>query len=173
VLPYGGKPQYMKIFEQDMSLREAIKISNVPIYQELARRIGLERMKANVSKLGYGNAEIGPVVDDFWLKGPLNISAVEQTQFLARLAQGQLPFPADAQAKVREIAQLDKGEDWTLYGKTGWTGSQKPGIGWWVGWVEQGGKVYSFALNINMDNISDAPKRLEVGKASLKALGLM
>lgn len=173
VLPYGGKPQFMTSWEKDMGLREAIKISNVPIYKELARRIGLERMQANVSKLDYGNVEIGSAVDNFWLVGPLKISAVEQTQFLARLAQGQLLFPADAQAKVREIAQLDKGEGWTLYGKTGWTSSQKPGIGWWVGWVEQGGKVYSFALNTNMENISDGPKRLEVGKASLKALGLM
>ena len=31
-----------------MSLRDAIKASNVPVYQELARRIGLERMRANV-----------------------------------------------------------------------------------------------------------------------------
>jgi beta-lactamase class D len=40
VLPYGGKPQPIKAWEHDMGLREAIKISNVPIYQELARRIG-------------------------------------------------------------------------------------------------------------------------------------
>jgi beta-lactamase class D OXA-50 len=174
VLPYGGKPQFMKSWEKDMGLREAIKISNVPIYKELARRIGLERMKANISKLGYGNAEIGSVVDNFWLVGPLKISAVEQTQFLARLAQGQLPVPADAPAKVRDIAQLDKGEGWTLYGKTGWSDMYKPDLGWWVGWVEQSGKVYSFALNIDMpDTAIDGPKRVEIGKASLKALGLM
>ena len=52
VLPYGGKPQRFKAWEHDMSLRDAIKASNVPVYQELARRIGLERMRANVSRLG-------------------------------------------------------------------------------------------------------------------------
>jgi beta-lactamase class D len=41
VLPYGGKPQPFKAWERDMNLRDAIKASNVPIYQELARRIGL------------------------------------------------------------------------------------------------------------------------------------
>ena len=39
VLPYGGKLQRIKEWERDMGLREAIKMSNVPIYQELARRI--------------------------------------------------------------------------------------------------------------------------------------
>ncbi len=52
----------MKEWEHDMGLRDAIKISNVPIYQELARRIGLERMKAGVEKLDYGNKDIGEVV---------------------------------------------------------------------------------------------------------------
>src|SRR4051812_7725084 len=33
ILPYGGKPQRIKEWEHDMGLRDAIKISNVPIYQ--------------------------------------------------------------------------------------------------------------------------------------------
>lgn len=32
VLPYGGKPQPMKARKKDMGLRDAIKVSNVPIY---------------------------------------------------------------------------------------------------------------------------------------------
>lgn len=173
VFPYDGQPQFLKSWERDMGLRDAIKVSNVTVYQALARRIGLPAMQYNVSKLGYGNAEVGQVVDNFWLKGPLKISALEQVQFLARLAQGQLPFSLEHQAKVREISQLEQGDGWTLYGKTGWSTAQTPGIGWWVGWVEQGGKVYSFALNIDMDDLETGPKRIEVGKASLKALGLL
>lgn len=172
VLPYGGKPQPIKAWEKNMGLGDAIKISNVPIYQELARRIGLERMRHNVFRLDFGNGEIGTVVDTFWLLGPLKISAIEQTQFLARLAQGKLPFPKDTQAKVREIVQLDQGSHWTLFGKTGWTGTKKPAIGWWVGWIQKEGRLYSFALNMDMSQITDAPKRIELGKASLKALGL-
>jgi len=81
VLPYGGKPQPFPSREKDMSLREAITISNVPVYQELARRTGLKTMQQNVNKLSYGNMEIGKQVDNFWLVGPLKISAIEQTQF--------------------------------------------------------------------------------------------
>src|SRR5262249_8834098 len=43
IIPYGGRP--FKHWEKDMSMREAIALSAVPIYQELARRIGLERYR--------------------------------------------------------------------------------------------------------------------------------
>ncbi|MGU0886913.1 OXA-50 family oxacillin-hydrolyzing class D beta-lactamase [Pseudomonas aeruginosa] len=174
VLPYGGKPQRFKAWEHDMSLREAIKASNVPVYQELARRIGLERMRANVSRLGYGNAEIGQVVDNFWLVGPLKISAMEQTRFLLRLAQGELPFPTPVQSTVRAMTLLESGPGWELHGKTGWCFDCTPELGWWVGWVKRNERLYGFALNIDMPGgEADIGKRVELGKASLKALGIL
>jgi beta-lactamase class D len=174
VLPYRGHPKpFIKAWEKDMGLREAIVLSNVPIYQELARRIGLERMQDNVSKMDYGNKEIGTTVDIFWLNGPLKISAVEQARFLAKLAQGTLPFPEEFQRSVREITQLDKGPNWTLYGKTGWENAPDPGVGWWVGWVQKDGRVYAFALNMDIQKESDGAKRMELGKASLKALEIL
>lgn len=173
VLPYGGKPQRLKEWEQDMGLRTAIKVSNVPVYQELARRIGIEQMRANIAKLGYGNAEIGDVIDMFWLVGPLKISAIEQTQFLAQLAQDRLPMPKTAMAQVREITQIDRGDGWTIHGKTGWADTYKPALGWWVGWVQKGDRSYCFALNIDMLNDGDAAKRVELGKAALRVLGVL
>jgi beta-lactamase class D len=173
VLPYGGQPQRFKEWERDMGLRTAIRVSNVPVYQELARRTGLERMRTGVAKLDYGNKDIGDVVDRFWLVGPLQISAVEQTQFLARLAQDHLPVPTAVQAQVREIAQLEKGDGWSLYGKTGWADTYDPDIGWWVGWVQKGDRIYCFAMNVDMPNEGDAKKRIALGKESLRVLGVL
>jgi len=173
VLPYGGSPQPFKTWEKDMGLREAIKLSNIAIFQELARRIGLERMRDNVSRMDYGNQAIGAAVDHFWLAGPLEITAVEQSQFLAKLAQGQLPFPRAVQASIREIVLLEEGEGWKLYGKTGWENAPNAGVGWWVGWVEKQGRVYTFALNMDMRNAADAGKRVELGKSALKALAVL
>lgn len=170
VLPYGGKPQPRKEWEHDMGLRGAIKVSNVPVYQELARRIGLERMREGVKKLGYGNGEIGKVVDRFWLDGPLAISAVEQTEFLHRLLTGALPVAPNAMQAVREITLLEKTETYELHGKTGWVGPTPPQIGWWVGWIERGNEVYPFALNFDMKD-GDAAKRIPIGRECLKALG--
>ena len=173
ILPYGGKPQPFKQWENDMGLREAIKISNVPIYQELARRTGLQPMQEDLTRLQYGNGEIGTVVDRFWLDGPLQISAVEQTQFLAQLAQEKLPFPVKAQKDVKAITLLETNAQGELHGKTGWLTSTKPQVGWWVGWVEKQGRVYAFALNMDIRSETDLEKRVALGKAGLKALVVM
>jgi len=172
-LPYGGHPQPIKAWEKDMGLRDAIVISNVPIYQELARRIGLERMRKNILNLGFGNGEIGTNVDSFWLEGPLKVSAIEQTQFLAKLAQGELKLPQNLQNNVREITLIEQGENWTLHAKTGLKNASGQGIGWWVGWVQKRNRIYAFAMNMAIHKASDANKRIELGKASLKAFGIL
>ncbi|MDR1609026.1 MAG: class D beta-lactamase [Deltaproteobacteria bacterium] len=173
ILPWGGWPQPIKAWEKDLSLREAIKVSSVPIFQELARRVGLETLRSKIAELAYGDAEIGQVVDRFWLDGPLKISAVQQARLLARLAKGELPFARENQAATRDIIKLEAGPDWALYGKTGTASRYDPPLGWWVGWVEKGGQVYSFALNIDMPESVDAAKRVDLGRAGLKILGLL
>lgn len=173
VVPYGGKPQPVEAWERDMNMREAIKVSNVPVYQEIARRIGLERMRAMIDRLDYGNREIGAVVDRFWLDGPLAISALEQARFVARLARGDLPVSARSQFIVRDILRLEQAGDAVLYGKTGWLAGTEPSIGWWTGWVDRDGKIYAFALNIDMPSVEDAPKRIAIGRSLLARLGVL
>lgn len=172
IIPYGGKPQPIKSWEQDMGLSDAIKISNVPVYQELARRIGLEVMRSSLVTVGYGNMETGSEVDAFWLKGPLKISAVEQVKFLTRLVTDDLPFPIDVQQTVRDMVKLDQKADRVLYGKTGWTTAPDPDIGWWVGWVTSDNGVYIFALNIDIETKADVAQRVKLGEACLLALGI-
>lgn len=173
VLPYGGGPTYLPQWARDMPLREAIRISNVPVYKELARRIGMPRMREGLRQLDYGNMDAGSVIDAFWLEGPLKISALEQTRFLGRLAQGKLPFPKAAMAAVREIVRQD--DHANLYAKTGWymPDDRKNQIGWWVGWVEKDGKVYAFALNVDITDETVGAKRVPLGKAALQSLGLL
>lgn len=173
ILPYGGKPQPFKIWEQDMSLRKAIKLSNAAIYQELARRIGMEDMQKLVDKLAFGNTELGSSVDTFWLEGPLKISALEQVEFLARFAQNKLPVSSEIQGIVRNMVLMEQGDGWTLYGKTGWQNAPEPGVGWWVGWVVKDQQIFSFALNLDIQEVADSKKRVAIGKASLKALGVL
>ncbi len=172
VLPYGGKPQRFPAWERDMSLREAIKVSNVPIYQELARRIGPERMTAGLAKLDYGNGEIGDTVDRFWLDGPLEISAVEQVEFLRRLAVGDLPVSKEAIAAVQEITLLETKDGLALHGKTGFADVTSPDLGWFVGWVQRGGKIYPFALNIDVPDETFIAKRQPVALECLRRLGV-
>ncbi|QNA88404.1 class D beta-lactamase [Massilia sp. Dwa41.01b] len=173
VLPYGSGPTRRPEWAHDMSLRDAIRISNVPVYQGMARRIGLERMRAGLRTLEYGNMDPGQSVDTFWLDGPLAISAQEQTVFLDRLAQDKLAVPKEAMAAVRYILRQEGREE--LYAKTGW--GSPPGatvdIGWWVGWVKKDGKLYTFALNVDIPDNETGAKRVSLGKAALTALGLL
>jgi beta-lactamase class D len=170
VLPYGGKPQPFKEWEHDMPLREAMKLSAVPIYQELARRIGAEKMAAGVKSLDYGNADTAGAVDHFWLDGPLKISAVEQTAFIRRLIADELPLKKETMQQVRGIVPMETAGDAVIHFKTGWCTATEPNIGWIVGWVERGGKSLPFALNIDMKEMKDAPKRLALVKACLTDL---
>jgi beta-lactamase class D len=177
IIPYGGKPQPFKQWEKDMSMREAIALSAVPIYQEIARRVGLGRYRDWLARLDYGNRQPGTSVDTFWLDGPLEISAVEQARFVARLAEQKLDASSRAQAITRDIIRLGNSGSKLLHGKTGWRFSSNPNLGWWTGWVEQDGqdgKIAAFSLNIDMPGAAtDAPKRVAIGKVLLSRLGVL
>ena len=174
VIPYGGGKEYFKRWEQDMNLRDAMKHSNVAVFHQVARRIGLETMRAKLEAFGYGNENPGETIDErFWLTGPLKISALGQVAFLRRLTEGKLPVKETPVSQLYETLLHAKTDTYTIHAKTGWAGPDDPQIGWWVGWVTRGEHVYPFALNIDIKKNEDAPKRLSVGKACLQALKLI
>lgn len=173
---WDGKPKAFKSWEQDLTLRQAVTASSVPVFQEVARRVGLARYEHWLEKLEYGNGSIGSDVEHFWIDGPLKISAIEQTSFLAALALQQLPMSKKSQQAVREILRIETRDRRTLFAKTGWCQSTTPDVGWWVGWVEradvEGPAIHTFALNIDLNGADDLPKRVAIGRASLAALGI-
>lgn len=172
IIPFGGKPQPIKAWERDMPMREAIAVSNVPIYQELARRIGLEAYADWLARLQYGNRQTGDNLERFWLDGPLAISPLEQINFLTRLIRDALPASVEHQQTVRDLIFLESNDRGSLYGKTGWSVASDPQIGWWVGWVERDDTAYVFALTIDMASRADAGKREALGRDLLQALNV-
>ena len=173
IIPYGGKPQPFKTWEKDMSMREAIAASAVPIFQEIARRVGLERYRHWLDQLDYGNRQTGTALETFWLDGPLEISAIEQARFACALAQRKLSVSERAQRIVRDCLRLQAPEGRLLFGKTGWQFSSQPQHGWWTGWVERDGRPFAFALNIDIISPADAPKRVAIGTQMLTRLGVL
>ncbi len=167
IIPYGGKPQIFKSWEHDMSMRDGIRISNVPIFQELASRIGVARHEKWLELLNYGNGRVGQNIKTFWLRGPLKISAIEQVKFLSNLALKRLPLSARSQAIVADIIKLENKGERILYGKTGWSSAPKPQLGWFVGWVESERGIFSFAMNMDMASRNDAKKRKLIAKVLL------
>ena len=171
---YSGEPVYLESWKADASLRSAIKLSQVPAYKELARRIGTERMQANIKKLHYGNESIGSKIDSFWLEGPLKISALEQVKLLTKLARRQLPYPQKAQQQVCDITVLKQTDACTLHGKTGWAADNiKTPVGWFVGWAETKDNLYVFAMNMDLTDAADLPLRESITLECLRTLKLL
>jgi beta-lactamase class D len=127
----------------------------VPCYQEVARKVGKQRMLHWVEQIGYGNMEIGGGIAQFWLTGKLAISPLQQVYFLRRLANDQLPFSRAHQAAVRKLMLLEERDGLRLYGKTGWAAGDEH-LGWFVGWVEGKGTRSLFATRIHTKRPDDA-----------------
>ena len=85
----------------------------------------------------------------------------------------KLPFSRKTQDTVADIVNLERTPDHALYGKTGWRFDSSPQLGWWVGWVERGGRTYTFALNVDITDEADGAKRIPLGREFLARLGVL
>ena len=130
-------------FDQDM--KTAFKNSTVWYYQELARRVGGEKMKYWLDKAGYGNADTSGGIDQFWLTGGLRITPAQQIDFLIRLHENKLPFSQRSMDIVKKIMIQEEDSNYILRGKTGWGMMQDTDIGWYAGYLETNNNVYYFA----------------------------
>jgi beta-lactamase class D len=171
-------PSWRKEWQGEHTLRSAVEVSCFPWFQELARRVGAERMRDWVHRLGYGNESIEGTkgaIDDFWVRGKLAISADEQIAFLRKLHDGALPVSPRAAAIVTDIIAIEKTPKHTLRGKTG-SGRVDDGrwLGWLVGWVETADDVYYFAVNLDgtdWETVRDG--RISAARGALAALRII
>ncbi len=176
VIPWDGVKRSHEEWNKDLDLKTAIQVSAVPYYQELARRVGEEKMAEMVNKLNYGNMDISGGVDQFWLNGVLKISQFEQINFLKRLYKNELPVSLRSMEITKQIILNEDTLGYKLRAKTGYGYQDKKSIGWWVGWVETVNNVYFFAINIEALNPDDnifIPARKEITKKILKDMEIL
>jgi len=157
-------------------LRSAFAHSFVPYYRALAARIGRAVMARHLKAFAYGDQVIGEHLDAFWLDGALRISADEQVRFLRALHLGRLGVSARSRAVLREIMIHETREGHVLRAKTGTCGGQEGSValGWIVGSVERGDRVYIYALNVDGATTADIGRawRFDVLRALLSELKL-
>lgn len=173
VIKWDGVEREFPDWNRDYTMRTAIENSTIWFYQELARRIGQERMQHYINLANYGNRDISGGIDQFWLRGGLRISAKEQIDLLVKLYRNQLPFSTQTMATVKDILINEQTDDYILRGKTGWGFDLTPRIGWYVGYLEQGDNVYFFALNLDDVKPENTKARQEITKQILRDLGLL
>lgn len=169
------QPWWPSAWNQDQTLRSALKHSVVWYYKELARRTGQERMQSYVDRFRYGNRDISGGIDRFWLSGGLRISAEEQVDFLHRFYFGKLGISDRTTRHVKDMLVLEETTAYRLSGKTGWAGMGEAGqqIGWLVGYLERDGRVYPFAMNVTIEKNVDAAARLTITRSILQQTGLI
>ncbi len=173
IFKWNGEKRAFPTWEKDLTLGEAMQASAVPVYQELARRIGLALMQQEVKRLGFGNANIGKQVDNFWLVGPLKITPEQEAQFAYQLATQTLPFDVVVQKQVKDMLYIESRGDAKLYAKSGWGMDVEPQVGWYTGWVDDGhGKITAFSLNMQMAAGDDVAERKQLTLDVLDKLGV-
>lgn len=166
-------------WNHDQTWREAFAVSCVPAFQNLARRIGADRMQRWLDKFGYGNRDMAGRPDAFWLpragEKTVMITPDQQAELVRRLLVGKMPVKRESVEQLREVMRAKQTARGTLYGKTG-SGSRDGGMGfdmgWYVGFVDSGGRPYSFACLVLGPGLSGKNAR-EIVEASLVANGLL
>lgn len=169
-------------WDKDLTMYEAFRVSSVPYYQEVARRIGKDKMQFWLDSLKYGvKSDTGKVVirsaiDTFWLDNSLKITPDEELGLVKQLYFDQLPFFKTYQEVIKRAMLLESNSNYRLGYKTGW-GFKENGhaLGWMVGWIEENKHPYFFALNIESpDRDFDMPTvRMKMLKDILKHLGFL
>ncbi|CAM4099123.1 class D beta-lactamase [Acinetobacter pragensis] len=174
IFKWNGEKRSFPAWEKDLTLAQAMAASAVPVYQELARRIGLELMQNEVKRVQFGNGDIGTQVDNFWLIGPLKITPKQEVQFADQLSHLQLPFSKITQQQVVKMLFIEQIGNKALYAKSGWGMDIEPQVGWYTGWVEDAqGRTTAFSLNLEMDPSTPASIRKELVISSLKQLKIL
>ncbi len=174
VFRWDSVNRFYEKWNQDIDMINAFKYSAVWYYQELARRIGQERMQKFITENNYGNEDISGGIDMFWLNGGLRISADEQIEMLKKLYNNQLNFSQRTMDIVKRIMIYDQNKEYVMRAKTGWALRVEDQIGWFVGYVEKGSNVYFFALNLQSKKPEEGFKsRVEITYNILKHLKII
>ncbi|SFN85671.1 beta-lactamase class D [Chitinophaga sp. YR627] len=153
VIPWDGVTRDMPEWNRDLSMQQAFRVSAVPYFQEVARRITKPVMQHWLDTIKYGNMKISKI-DTFWLDNSLQISPDEELGFIKKLYFDQLPFHKVTMQNVRQVMLMEKKPEYELSYKTGMGFSGPKTIGWITGWIEENGHPSFFVLNIETENKS-------------------
>lgn len=176
VIKWDGIKRPNPAWNKDLTMYEAFRVSAVPYYQEVARRIGKDTMQRWLDSISYGTKKITTRIDSFWLDNSLKITPDEELGLVKKLYFNQLPFFNDYEDIVKRAMLFEDNSDYKLSYKTGWGRNEKGHpLAWVVGWIEENKHPYFFVLNFeSADPDADIPGiRMKMLKGILKQLGFM
>jgi beta-lactamase class D len=184
VIKYDAHPVDFPAWQKDHTLETAMRFSVVWYFQEIARRLGVERERAYLDKFDYGNRDSSSGLTTFWLGGSLKISPEEELAFVRKLYANQLAVTARAADIIRQVLIQPNGmivnatgehpfaqpwpNDAVVSAKTGAgpTGDGRA-VRWLVGRVTRGAREWFFVSNVVSRNDLPAMAAVEQAERAL------
>lgn len=176
VIKWDGVVRSHPEWNKDLTMYEAFRVSAVPYYQEVARRIGKDTMQFWLDSLHYGTTKITGPIDSFWLDNSLKISPDEQLGLVRRLYFDKLPFFNTYQETVKKAMLFEDKPEYKLSYKTGFAFKENGNpLAWVPGYIVENGHPYFFVLNIESSdkNADLVTIRMKMLKDILSYLGFM
>lgn len=172
-LKYGDRPNIY----HSMGMKEAYKLSAGWVYIELAKKIGKNRYKDFLTRIGYGNVDLSIEDPDFWNFGEFAISPINQINVLVGIYEETLPFSEQSFKILKEMMIEEETDEYVIRAKTGWTRDSGKDTGWWVGYIEKQDNIYFFATRLIKDrsesNQNFGSCRKEITRTILKQLKIL
>lgn len=168
----GIKYPYVS-WNMNQNLSTAMKNSVTWYFQDLDKRINLDKMQAYLNQIGYGNCNLSGGIGQYWIESSLKISPVEQVQLLKAFYTNQFGFKEKNVRTVKDAIILEEKDGVRLSGKTG-TGSvnNKNINGWFIGYVETKDNTYFFATNIQNEGNTNGSQAAEITLSILRDKGI-
>jgi beta-lactamase class D len=175
IIKWDGHIWPIQAWNQDQTLKSAMKYSCVWAYVGFAEKIGINKYQNYINSFDYGNKNLTGPPTRFWLAGLFRISANQQIDFLRKFYNYKLKVSRKSIDIVKDIMILEQTNKYKLSGKTGGVLINDSNyIMWLVGYIEKCGKPYFYAMNfISNDFDKFKQVRYDIAKDILRELKLM
>lgn len=170
----GGWYPTMDDWMKDQDLYSAMASSCNWYFQDLDEASGVDELTQFYERIGYGNAEVGEDVRNYWREDPLKISPLEQIELLRELHGEAWGFAPEAAETVRQGLLLEETEQGRLYGKTGTCLIDQVShdtSSWFIGWADTPEGTYYVVVNIQGRG-TDGPEARVIARQILTEQGI-
>lgn len=175
VFKWDGESRDFTMWNHDQTPKSWLTYSVVWVSRVITPQLGMSKIKQYLAKFDYGNQVFNGknALSRGWISGNLQISGIEQLNFLINLYDHKLPIKVDAMTSTYQNMFLESFDNhWQLYGKTGSGYNNRNKSlpkntyidGWFVGFITKNNKHYVFVTNI-----SDIKPTISVNLAGITA----
>lgn len=184
IFKWDGKKGVIPEHERDQTPNSWLKYSVLWVSQQITPQLGYARIKHYLAGFDYGNQNFNGDegknngLTHAWLSSSLQISALEQLNFLKSMLSSELPVSTKAVVNTKKnlyLGKLDNGADY--FGKTGsgrhgrnerLPNPSKLRDGWFIGFIQKDNQQYIFVSNLTDKKVQAT---IDKSDGSLKPFG--